>query len=118
MRRLNAKILLVKEKLKDIDTIEGMVNELGFEVLFTSDVDSTGLALSFNKGPNLILCHSSQKTFFTEIKGTHLPIILITDPNERMFLSAASSHKIAYLHPPLSKDILNALIDLLLSTED
>ncbi len=118
MRSLNARILLAKEMLKDIDTIEGMVKELGFDVLFTSDVDSTGLAQKFNEGPNLIVCHYSQKVFFTETKGTHLPIILIADANERMILSPPSSHKIAYLHRPFSKDILNALIDLLLTTED
>ncbi len=118
MIRLNAKILLVKEKLKNIDAIEEMVKELGFEILFTSDVDSTGLAKSIKEEPKLILCHYSQKAFFTEAKGTHLPIILIADANERLILSATSSQKIAYLHQPFSKDILNALIDLLISTED
>ncbi|AXE21295.1 hypothetical protein DR864_27910 [Runella rosea] len=118
MRRLNAKILLVKEKLKDIDTIEGMVKESGFKVLFSSDVDSIGLAQGFNEGPNLIVCHYSQREFFTKKRGTHIPIILIADANEKIILSASSSHKISYLHQPFSKDVLNAIIDLLISAED
>ncbi|WP_147276967.1 hypothetical protein [Runella aurantiaca] len=114
---MNARILLVKEKLKEISAIEEMVKESGFEVLFASD-DSTGLAESFREEPNLILCHYSQMGFYIETKGTHLPIILINDANERTIQSASSSHKIAYLQTPFSKDILNTLIDLLLSTED
>lgn len=118
MRRLNAKILLVKEKLKDVDIIEGMVKELGFEVLFTSDVGSIGLTKNFNDGPNLIVGHYSQREFFIKTRATQIPIVLIADTDERMIFSVSTSHKISYLHQPFSKDILSAIIDLLVVTED
>lgn len=114
---LNATILLVREKLDDIVAIEAMIEDAGYKVITVSTVDHPDLLQNHENRANLILCHYSQKSLFSnaQINGQKLPFILISAANEKMVLAPASAQKIAYLNQPFSKTVLKTLIDILIA---
>ena len=116
---LNAKILLVTEELKDINTIEAVIEKSGYETLVGSTAEFTSLFQNFQDEPHLIVCHFSQKKKVTSawIKGGELPMLLISGTDEKVVMPSGSAQKIAYLTQPFSTNVLTTLVNLLLSSE-
>ena len=116
---LNAKILLVKDELNDVVAIEAMIEESGYETLPASAAEHKNSAQLPKNYPALIVCHYSKKENFSGVKmnGRHIPILLISDADEKMVISASSIQKIAYLTHPFSKIVLKTVIDMLLTSQ-